>query len=75
VSEIEFSLPMYWATVYHNTPGTDGVWNKVFNCVGTRDDIIADVIRLFEEDGFNYARINRIEYEELISLRGGEENG
>jgi hypothetical protein len=77
VSEgIEFALPLWRAEVYHNTPNTEGVWHKVFNMVpgATNEEIVKEIQTLFEADGLNAARINRIYFEELLML-GGEEDG
>ncbi|MFG2268118.1 hypothetical protein [Streptomyces sp. NPDC048720] len=67
---VDFDLPLFGATVYHNTPNSDGVWSRCFNA--PKDDKTAQIEKvkeLFEQDGFNVIRILEIEIYEL--LKGG----
>jgi hypothetical protein len=78
VSEgIDFELPVWRAEVYHNTPGTDGVWHRVFNWFGTEDGITSEVKRLFEAEGLNSIRIFQIYVEQLhvLNEEGGDDAG
>ena len=72
--EIKFDLPLWGVTVYHNTPNTEGVWNRAFNA--PRDGLakMEKLMELFSADGLSWARIYSIEMFELKPLgRGGED--
>lgn len=73
MSEIDFDTgePIYRVEIYHNTPDTPGVWERVFNAENF-DSMIAKAIGLFEADGLNPARITSIYHEELKTFGGGE---
>lgn len=74
--EIDFDLPLLGATVYHNTPGTDGVWNCVINSQEGGLEALKKIRELFESEGLNSARIHGIEVFPIILLReGGEDAG
>lgn len=73
--EIDFDLPLWGATVYHNTPDTDGVWNRTFNSSNDEKEVLQKVKDLFTSDGFNWVRIIRIDVFPLIPLGEGDKNG
>lgn len=74
MSVVDFNLPTWGATVWHSTPGSDGVWNRAFNAVN-EESAIEQVKKLFAEDGLNEIRIDRIEVFPLIPMREEDENG
>lgn len=74
--EIDFDLPLFGATVYHNTPGSDGVWNCVVNSKEGGLEALNEIRETFESEGLNPARIYRIELFPITPLReGGEDAG
>jgi hypothetical protein len=72
--DFESGTPIWSALVEHNTPGTDGVWNRVFNAEN-HDMAILKICILFQEDGLPPARITKLWLEELTFPEGGETNG
>lgn len=77
--EISFDLPVYRAEFYHSTPGTDGVWHRVFNVVevGDEKEDVREALKvardLFLKDGFDDLRVYKgyIEKLENLSFEGG----
>jgi hypothetical protein len=57
---VDFRLPVWGATVYHNMPSTDGVWNRSFNAID-EETALRETRRLFREDGLEEIFILRIE--------------
>lgn len=76
MSDIDFEMgePIWMVTVFHNTPGTFGVWQRALNAE-TETEAIAKTKELFELDGLRPIRIYRIEIEELKLIREEGENG
>lgn len=75
--EISFSLPVYRAEFYHNTPGTDGVWHRVFNVAEIGDEkkdaleALKVARKIFLDDGFDDLRVYRVYIEKLEVPEGG----
>jgi hypothetical protein len=75
VSELDFDtgVPIWSATVFHNTPNTPGIWGCAVNA-HTEREAFAAVVQKYTEEGLDPIRVSSIEIEELKTL-GGENGG
>lgn len=69
---IDFDLPIWSATVLHNTPDTDGIWLRAFNSrAGDEAAAMQKMRELYVAEGLSEIRIFRIELTELEVIDDG----
>lgn len=75
MSEIDFEsgVPIWSASVLHNTLNTPGIWGCVVNA-HTEREAIAATVRKYTEEGLDPIRVTSIEIVELKFLGGEDGN-